>query len=619
MEAAKADALLLECGDDVDQVPQRPRQAVDQNKVAACTTTTGTFENGRRLRDATEVDASQTPGLADSPSALSGDIPALVAVRGLLEEAVRRTADVSVIGRRVAAVLLDGAAEAAMATALAAFNDSPTERDNFDELRRRLVDHLHDAGRLEPGKKLDGWPEVRRLRLVRNGVQHHQIPPDHETLVGWTASVQRFVAHVIDAAYGLDVLAITAADAIGDEVIRSQFGEAERLIAAGEVAAGVKVLSGAFSDARQRWQEQHRRAMGVLQPVGYRDSLGIGQMIDSVTEPMAEMLEVAPFVADLGEYVWWQQLIHDVFNDRVFLNPEDGRRALSFVFTWIVRWEAFNATYARRQRQPYEPEPPPPLSTQPDGRPEVDLSRATKGVYATGRDSWGRDHTRYVLKVPYRTGSVADPPEQWLPYIDRALQRDEPQAPWKFASRRSGGWIHLNVDPEAFDADAILRELEERLRRVPEALAGAERAEARDRAARQKLVEEVDRHRPEVLAVSLPDGTPAYEKVEIRDDGLVYAYFTQELHQVVLREFFYGRDRATLPELTPGGVDGIGVHVNARDVDQLAALAARALKPILAVKGRSDALEAEAVTRGEVMGRQLDAALRRKERRSRRA
>lgn len=223
------------------------------------------FKNRRRLRDATEVDASQTPALADSPSPVSGDISALVSVRGLLEEAVRRTADVSVIGRRVAAVLLDGAAEAAIATALAAFNDSPRERDSYDELCRRLVAHLHDAGRLQPGKKLDGWPDVRRLRLVRNGVQHHQIPPDHETLVGWTASVQRFVAHVIDAAYGLDVLAITAADAIGDEVIRSQFGEAERLIAAGEVAAGVKALSGAFSNARRRWQEQHRRAMG-LQP-----------------------------------------------------------------------------------------------------------------------------------------------------------------------------------------------------------------------------------------------------------------------------------------------------------------------------------------------------------------
>jgi hypothetical protein len=566
------------------------------------------------LRDATEVDSSQTPASADSPSALSGDIPALVAVRGLLEEAVRRTADVSVIGRRVAAVLLDGAAEAAMATALAAFNDSPRERDSLDELRRRLVDHLHHAGQLEPGQKLDGWPEVRRLRLVRNGVQHHQIPPDHETLVGWTASVQRFVAHVIDAAYGLDVLAITAADAIGDEVIRSQFGEAERLIAAGEVAAGVKALSGAFSDARRRWQEQHRRAMGVLQRVGYRDSLGVGQMIDSATEPMAEMLEVAPFVTDLGEYVWWRQLIHDVFNDRVVLSLEDGRRALSFVFTWIVRWEAFNATYARRKQQPYEPERPPPLSTQPDGRPELDLSRAAKGAYETGRDAWGRNYTTFVVEVPYRAGSVAAPPERWLPHIDQAIYRDELQVPWKSAWCRPDGWIHLDVDPEAFDADAIVRELEERLRRVPEAVAAAERAEARDWTARQKLVEEVDRHRPEVLAIRLPDGTPAYEKVEVRHGETVSACFTPEFHEVVLREFFYGPDRPTLPDLTPGGIDGMGVHVNVRDVDQLAAVAARALEPILAAKGRSDALEAEAVARGEAMGRQLDAALRRSER-----
>jgi hypothetical protein len=323
---------------------------------------------------------------------------------------------------------------------------------------------------------------------------------------------------------------------------------------------------------------------------------------------------VAPFVTDLGEYVWWRQLIHDVFNDRVVLSLEDGRRALSFVFTWIVRWEAFNATYARRKRQPYQPEPPPPLSTQPDGRPELDLSRGGKGAYETGRDPWGRNYTRYVLEVPYRAGSVAAPPEQWLPHIDRALYRDEVQAPWKSLSRRPDGWIRLDVDPEASDVEAILRELEERLRRVPEAVAAAERAQARNRAARQKLVEEVERHQPDVLAVSLPDGSPAYEKVELRDDGRVCAYFTRELRKVVRREFFFSRNRSPFPDLTPGGVDGMGVHVDVKDIDQLAALAARAPEPILAVKGRSDALEAEAVTRGEDMGRQLDAALRRRER-----
>jgi hypothetical protein len=529
-------------------------------------------------------------------------------VRGLLEEAIRRTADASVIGRRVAAVLLDGAAEAAMATAMAAFNDSPNERDSLDELQRRLVEHLHAAGRLRRHEKLDGWPDVRRLRRVRNGAQHHQIAPDHQTLVAWAASVQRFIAHVIVAAYDVNVLAVTAADAIEDEQIRAEFGKAEASIAASDIAEGVKTLSHAFSAARKLWQQQHRRALGLASH--HFDEFGIRRMIDSATEPMADMLEVAPFISDLGEYIWWRQLTSDVFNDLVRLSDDDGRRALSFVFTWIVRWEAFNAGYTRRERLPHLPEADPPPSSHEDGRPELDPRRTAIAAYEKRRDRSGAQNPTFALEVPYRAGSAKTPVQRWWHYIDNALHDVQRPTPWKSARRRPGGWIWVSVDPDAFDAMAILRELEERLQRVPGARAANEAVAAAARAARQELENHTKEQRADVLAVRLPDGSPVYEDAAIDFDKRVRARFTPELHHLVVREFF-GHDSAPIPDLEPGHLDGIGVYVDPQDVEQLATVAARAVEPILAVKASTEAAEAEAASRAETMRRELEAVLRR--------
>jgi hypothetical protein len=114
---------------------------------------------------------------------------ALIALRGQLEEAITRTSDSTLVGRRVSAVLLDGAAEAAISTCLARFNLTPGDRDTLEDSYSQLNQHLKDLGRLHSGAGVRGWPDVRRVRRVRNGAQHHQIPPDHETLVTWSASV----------------------------------------------------------------------------------------------------------------------------------------------------------------------------------------------------------------------------------------------------------------------------------------------------------------------------------------------------------------------------------------------------------------------------------------------
>lgn len=133
----------------------------------------------------------------------AADAGSLVTLRGLLEEATRRTADSTELGRRVATILLDGAAEAAIAIALAKFNIALDERDTLETGYSKLVEQIKASGLLHQQSGVIGWPDVRSLRRVRNNAQHHQIPPDHATIVKWSASVQRFVEAVVDLVFSI--------------------------------------------------------------------------------------------------------------------------------------------------------------------------------------------------------------------------------------------------------------------------------------------------------------------------------------------------------------------------------------------------------------------------------
>src|SRR3954469_10332991 len=187
---------------------------------------------------------------------------ALVALRGQLEEAIRRSADPTVVGRRVAAVLLDGAAEAAIGTCLAAINITPPD-NSLEDAYSRLVDALKQQG-LPDAYRFPGWPDVRRLRRVRNDAQHHQIPPDHTTLVNWTASVQRFVEALVEKTFGEPLSLIARSAVIRDPELREGFESAEEAQLRGDSLEVVRAVERTFRAARSKWEAEQRDATGHM-------------------------------------------------------------------------------------------------------------------------------------------------------------------------------------------------------------------------------------------------------------------------------------------------------------------------------------------------------------------
>ena len=467
-----------------------------------------------------------------------------------------------------------------MAVGLTRFNDSPTHTDKFDELHRRLVEHLRTASCLGPSEGLDGWSDVRRLRLARNLAQHQQVPPDHQTLVSWSGGLRRFVAHVVAVAYQVELTTVSAASAIEHDELRVLFVEAEQARDQGETRAAVEILQRVFFEARRLWESQRRAAIGQsVNP--FPDEPGMSKAIAEATRHLDETLTVAPFALDLGEYFWWEKLLRDARDDRIVITEADAARAVTFVFTWIVRWESFSARYLGRDRLPSKPPEGPPASRRQDGTAELDPNREPSVEVRLEREySYGPPVERWVLRVPYRSGRPEDEHRHHHHYLDQELWSLTPPPPWNGTPRWRGGVIELAVDPTDFDAGAVLRELEDRFERAR--IRGEEERVrvAAVRAEHERLEDAVAAVAPEVLAIR-HDGEQPFTRVTLyaRDpQPFVLAQFTNAFTSRIVEEVLQARPRRDLPDApAPARLTRGGVAVPRDDLRELPRLAAESL------------------------------------------
>lgn len=472
-----------------------------------------------------------------------------------------------------------------MAVGLARFNDAPTERDKFDELRRRLTEHLREAGRLGASEGLDGWADIRRLRLVRNNAQHHQIPPDHQTLVSWSGGVRRFVAHVVAAAYQVELATVSVASAIEHDELGGLFAEAEAAQARGETRTVVGLLESVFGQARRLWDSQRRAAIGESWSPSLRDELGLSKSISEATRHLNETLTVAPFALDLGEYFWWQKLLRDTRNDHIVITAADAARAVTFVFTWIIRWESFSARYLGRDRLPSDPSEKPPPSRRPDGAAELDTDREPTVEVGLRREGpFGPAVETWVFRVPYRIGRPGDEDRHHAYYLDQELWSNDPPPPWKNQVWRRGGDIEVSIDPGDFDSDAVLDQLEHRFERaVVREAEEAVRVQA-VRAERQRLEDAVAAVAPEVLSIR-HDGEQPFDEVtlEVREpQPFVLLRFTKGFANHLRAEVLDARPAPNrVPELpSPARMRYDGIECPMDRLHDLVALAADSLAVI---------------------------------------
>jgi len=146
-----------------------------------------------------------------------------------------------------------------------------------------------------------------------------------------------------DAAFGRDLSLVTRAETIRDAELRLGFAGAEKNFESGATVDAIHSLIAVFKKARSKWKAEHEDATQLTTRRPTRDEFGIVQTVEEATQYAEDMLLVAPFALDLGEYVWWQSLVQSVSGiaEAAPVSVQEVRRALAFVFTWILRWEAF--------------------------------------------------------------------------------------------------------------------------------------------------------------------------------------------------------------------------------------------------------------------------------------
>jgi hypothetical protein len=259
----------------------------------------------------------------------------LIELRALLDKAKAQSGDQTVVGRHAAVILLDGACEYAIGLAGDELGVRSKEFHNLVHLLRQALDARWQG---------DGMKGVLDLHAMRTNAQHHGVRADPAELPRWAADSQRFVHSLVAATFGVDLSTLTLASMIGDDTLRALLAEAEQRLGAADPAAALTALLRAFEQARRQWARQRREAEGSRSrpPIGSRDPTA--KDVRETLTLMEDYAEVTPFAADLGEYVWLRSLDESTRSGPP-PTQEEAQRAFSFIFGWILRWEAFSSQY----------------------------------------------------------------------------------------------------------------------------------------------------------------------------------------------------------------------------------------------------------------------------------
>lgn len=263
----------------------------------------------------------------------------LVALRLMLDDALRTARGASRYRYGTAAVALDGVVERAAHLAAAARGAKvPARADLF-----ALIDlSISDLGsNWETGSFM---PAVRKLHRARNAAQHEGLEPNPDDLPDWQVAVKDFVVSLTLAQFGLDASGVALSDAISDEGFAATMREAETALAADDRVAAVTAARQLYSNAVRAWVRL-RTTPSPFSEAGDGKAVKAAKLrIDKL-----EQREVAvAFAADVSEAHW--------FLDTQRSTPEhledwEVERIVAFVFSWVVGFEALRRGWAPRRHQ----------------------------------------------------------------------------------------------------------------------------------------------------------------------------------------------------------------------------------------------------------------------------
>jgi hypothetical protein len=299
----------------------------------------------------------------------------LVRLRVFLEHARRQVGDQSEPGRHGALVALDGVCEFAMSVASHEVRVTPRRQADFHATIEALAVKLPRWG-------MEGRRAVLAMHTARNAAQHQGVLPDPSLIDDWAEATEAFVTSLIDVAFVVDLREVLLAEAVQDPQLKALIREAEVALNGQDAGGAFDCAGRAFSVARRRWHEQQQDAYGYMPTqIPFDDD-------PRWMEPGArgaDYADVGVFASDLGEYHWLLATRRQVAQG-LPAELDDARRALLFVYDWILRWEPFDARYPRnRWRQYWQDVRPPRVGDQTT--PTI-VSHDPLGRRQLGADAW---------------------------------------------------------------------------------------------------------------------------------------------------------------------------------------------------------------------------------------
>lgn len=185
--------------------------------------------------------------------------------------------------------------------------------------------------------------------------------PDVGQLPNWRDAAIAFINSLCLVAFNVPLAEIMLANAVRDPELRARLQWSEQEVVENPGQAFALAL-GAFDKARACWRAQRDAQVSApsAQPV---PSAPPEPPLDDVSD----FLEVQLFAGDAGEYIWLRRARQEHKWADWTPSPEQARRALLFVTSWIVRWEIFDQGYPAEVWEAHREAMKPPTAAM--GRP----------------------------------------------------------------------------------------------------------------------------------------------------------------------------------------------------------------------------------------------------------
>lgn len=262
-----------------------------------------------------------------------------------MEHALAHVSGGSAIDRMVAVHGLDNAVEYLLRIVLDALDIEAKTQKNLDTIElASLFGEVHAFVRNEHDLRLPYRTEIKKLRQLRNLVQHGMVDPASE-LQPMATIVTRFYEYVFVNIFGLRPTDLRLSQLVRNSAVRVHLEKAEDRIAAGDYLETVVAARDAFDNAfyeRRRYSTLRLNAIPVLLRAGEHKSQFFNELVDEI--------EQLRFGIDATRFQRFQEYVRHIPMDHrvewrgnlVMQRPwqkEDAEFCYRFVAQTVMQWQ----------------------------------------------------------------------------------------------------------------------------------------------------------------------------------------------------------------------------------------------------------------------------------------